>query len=232
MGLLYWRAGRLTDKNGGFRPRAVQLEGLGTAEDGLSACCADDAGQAVTWRASSGVCFLPGRTYDALYVPAAGSDDLRQPAPTARSTARSRTPTAAATTAAPPATPAQPARAVHVRRPAASTAAARSDCAKGQCEDSVCTSCFNTIADGYETGADCGGRRSDRRRRPGVPRTASSASATRPPGSAATSPPPSSARSAPRTTRRPTSTAAARPAAASACSALASATPATTSAAR
>jgi hypothetical protein len=60
MGLLYWRAGRLTDKNGGFWPRAEKLEGLGTAEDGLSACCADDAGQAVTWRASSGVCFLPG----------------------------------------------------------------------------------------------------------------------------------------------------------------------------
>ena len=35
MGLLYGRAGRLTDKNGGFRPRAEKLEGLGTAEDGL-----------------------------------------------------------------------------------------------------------------------------------------------------------------------------------------------------
>ena len=58
MGLLYGRAGRLTDKNGGFRPRAEKLEGLGTAEDCLSACCADDAGQTV--RASSGVCFLPG----------------------------------------------------------------------------------------------------------------------------------------------------------------------------
>ena len=33
MGLLYGRAGRLTDKNGGFRPRAEKLEGLGTAED-------------------------------------------------------------------------------------------------------------------------------------------------------------------------------------------------------
>ena len=60
MGLLYGCAGRLTDKTGSFRARAEKLEGLGTAEDCLSACCADDAGQAVSWRASSGVCFLPG----------------------------------------------------------------------------------------------------------------------------------------------------------------------------
>jgi hypothetical protein len=48
MGLLYGRAGRLSDITGGFRARAEKLEGLGTAEDGLSICCADDAGQAVT----------------------------------------------------------------------------------------------------------------------------------------------------------------------------------------
>ena len=46
MGLLYGRAGRLTDKTGSFRARAEKLEGLGTAEDCPSACCADDAGQA------------------------------------------------------------------------------------------------------------------------------------------------------------------------------------------
>ena len=28
---------------------------------------------------------------------------------------------------------------------------------QGQCKNGVCTSRFNTIADGYETGADCGG---------------------------------------------------------------------------
>ena len=30
----------------------------------------------------------------------------------------------------------------------------RSDCVQGQCKNGVCTSRFNTIADGYETGAD------------------------------------------------------------------------------
>ena len=38
-----------------------------------------------------------------------------------------------------------------------------SDCVSQQCERGVCTSCFNgavvTVADGTETGVDCGGIR-------------------------------------------------------------------------
>ena len=33
----------------------------------------------------------------------------------------------------------------------------QNDCGSGQCDDGVCTSCYNNITDGTEIGPDCGG---------------------------------------------------------------------------